>query len=326
MDKKLKIALIGCGNFMYDFFYDCTKKLPIELVAICDINEERLDRFSRRYSVSKTYTDYMKLIKEETLDAVICIADAQLHYEVAKNCMLAGLNVFIEKTPCMNVEQATELLTIQKTTGKYTMVGFNRRFTTSYAMAKDLINKEEFGHINMYMAKYMSSNYKSEEYFIFNHIVHHLDLARFLLGEIKSIHTDVIRRSDTRVGFNISFVCESGAIGTLQSGSLLDESYPMERVDIMGDRRNIFIDGIKRLEYNRPGTAKDITQDPTLEDGMDTLVWNINYGNVTNYSFYGFEKELYHFTDSILKGKAPEPNMEDSIHTMELLEMFKLSL
>jgi predicted dehydrogenase len=266
------------------------------------------------------------MLANENIDAVISFPHPDMQFEVAKDCMLANINVYSERPVCFNLEQARELLKVQVNTKSYLTMRLNRRFTPSYVMARKIIKKEEFGKVTMYLAKYHTSEYESERAFIHYHIIHHLDLARFLLGEITKLDVETVRLSNTRVGFNISFVTAGGAIGVIQSSSIQHESYPMERVEITGDRRNVIVDNIRRLEYNKPGTMIDEFCEPILEESNNTLLWNLNFARLSGYTFYGLENGLFNFIDSTLKGIAPEFNMEDAIHTLELVEKFKKSL
>lgn len=323
MSGTVRLALVGCGRHMFNQIYDHMKNLPIELVAICDTNQEMLDRFSNKYHVARTYSDYREMLQKEQLDAVVCVVNPQVHYEVARDCMLAGVAVFVEKTPCQNLAQAQELLDVQKKTGRYVMVGFNRRFATAYLIAREIIGRSEFGRTAMYLAKYNSSEYKSDEYFVLNHLIHHLDIARYFIGEIKELNVARIKLSDRQVGYHLLFTAESGAIGMIQSGSLQHEPYPMERIEITGDGRNVIIDNVKRVEYNRPGGNKEAMSGVMLADGRDALVWNLNLGHSSGYSHIGYERELAYFIDCVQNQQIPEPNFEDTIHTMEFFDRIK---
>ncbi|MDF2961439.1 MAG: oxidoreductase [Paenibacillus sp.] len=320
MEPLLRIAIIGCGSLIHHFVYDCMKRIPFRLAAVSHADETELNRFTDRYRVPRTYADYREMLRQEQLDAVICFADdVYSHYGIAEECLLANVHVFMERPPCFTMEQAEWLLELQRRTGKYVVSRFNKRFTTAYMMAKDIIQRKEFGRVTMFLSKFQGSESASDELFLFNHVSHHLDLARYLLGEIKSLHVDKIKLDAHRVGFNISFVTESGTIGVIQSGSLQKIEYPMERVEITGVGTNVIVDNIRHVEYNRPAPAREGFQLAKLADGGDTLLWNPNHGNLTNYSYYGFEQQLYEFIDSLQKQTAPAPNMEDTIHTIKLL-------
>jgi len=299
---------------------DCLRNTDSRLVAACDIDPDKLDRFSRRYHIDAGYSDFREMLEKEDLDAVICVQGPDLHYDVAKACLEKGIPVFVEKTPCRTAAQARELADLQRD-GVFAMTGFNRRFAIGYVMAKKIISSEEFGEKTMYLAKYNASSYKSEEFYIFNHIVHHIDLARFLCGEIDITHADRVRVSDTQVGFHVCFRArESNLIGTIQSGSLQYIEYPMERVEITGVRTNVIVDNIKRLEYNRPTTQKRNAGEAVMRDGFDTLSWNHNHGNLIENDLNGFKDEIEHFIDCVKNKITPAETFSDSVFTMETLE------
>ena len=66
---------------------------------------------------------------------------------------------------------------------------------------------------NLYLAKYNSSAYSDSQYFVFNHVIHHLDLMRYLLGEIDSIDAQRIEKADGMTGYHIRFRSVSGCMG-----------------------------------------------------------------------------------------------------------------
>jgi len=175
----------------------------------------------------------------------------------------------------------------------------------------------------MYQSQFNTSPYRNDAFFKLNHIIHHLDLARFLLGEIELTQVQRVTVSEQMVGYTISLHSEKGAIGTIQSGSLLDESYPIERLELIGNRRNIVVDNVKNLTYNRPPQPKDKFKPFTLSDGADTLMWNVSHGLYPRFSYHGYEDEIYYFLTSIREGRKPEPSIEDSVKTMKLLDQLE---
>ena len=322
MKEVVRLALVGLGDHMFRILYPFMVGLPVKLVAACDIQEARTHRFSEFYTVPAIYADYRKMIRNEKLDALVCCCNAQVHYEVAKECMNYGISPFVEKTPCTTGKQALELMALEQETGCFTMVGFNRRFTTAYQMACDLIRQREFGRPWLYLAKYNSSAYASDDYFLLNHVVHHLDLARYLLGEIDDIWADKIQLDGHRVGYHIGFTTREGALGCIQSSSLQFEPFPMERVEITGCERNIIVDNVKHVEYNRPAASK-LDRTPELREGQDALCWNHNHGHSALYSHYGFERELKCYIDAIMKETVPPATFKEIAGTMVLYDQMK---
>jgi predicted dehydrogenase len=328
MDNQLTIGIVGCGGHMYEFLYNCLKWVPnVSVAAVCDIDESKLYRFTAMYNIPNRYTDYNEMFAKESLDAIIVVINETRHFAVAKAAMLAGINVFVEKTPSNSTQEAEELASIQEQTGKTTMVGFNRRFMTSYALAKEISERPEFGDVLMYQSQFNTSSYRNDAFFKCNHIIHHLDLARFLLGELELTHVQRVAVSEQMVGYTISLRSEKGAIGTIQSGSLLDEQYPMERLELIGNRRNVVVDNVKSVVYNRPPShPKDKFKPYALNDGGDALMWNMSHGQYPRFSNHGYEDEIHYFLTSIREGRKPEPSIADSVKTMKLLDQLEALL
>lgn len=319
-----RVGLVGCGRHMFEFLAGALKWTEAaQVVSACDIDPEKLSRISRIYNIPGLHIDLGEMLAREDLDAVIIAAGHHENFALIKASLEAGVHVFVEKTPCANTQEARELAGIRQASGKALMVGFNRRFMTGYAMAREVSSREEFGGIRMYHSQFHATPYRSDEFLRVNHIIHHLDLARFLMGELKITHADRIQIDDRRVGYNISFRAEGGGIGVIQSASMLDELYPMERLELIGDRRNIVVDNIKNFVYNRIPAPKQNYEPFAIADTGDALVWNPSHGYYPRYSHHGYENELRYFFDCLNKGSLPEPGIEDSVMSMELLDQLK---
>jgi predicted dehydrogenase len=320
----VKLAIIGCGNFTFNTLYPMLRKQPIRLAAICDTAPEQTERFAAFYNAGVRYTDYREMILTEKPDGVICAVNASVHYEAAKFCLENNVTIFVEKTPCETAKQAEELAELQKAGGKFVVTGFNRRFVNSYMMTREIIQRPEFGSVSMYYSKFNSDPYLSNDYYIFNHIIHHLDLARYLLGEIAGIKVQSRIVNGRSGAFEVHFkALETGAVGTIQAASMLNEAYPMEILDIAGTNGNVVVNNIRDLRYNRTGPHRNVeTPEPLKNDG-DCLSWNLSGGFGVGsgiYSYLGFETELDQFIKAITGGTRPACTIEESIGTMKVME------
>ena len=316
----IPLALIGLGDHMYSRLYPLVLSREFDLAAVCDRDEARLARFAGRYAARRLYTDLETMLNETKPAAVICAGPARLHYEAARACMLRGISPFVEKTPCETTAQALELYGLEQKTGCFTMTGFNRRFATAYMLAKEIADSPDFGAPLMYTAKYNASPYASREYFLFNHVIHHLDIARFFLGDITSISADMRVLSGREVCCHIRFFTATGAMGFIQSACVGCESYPMERVEVTGRAGNIIIDNVKDLSYNRNADARQGPLPAPLRQETDCLRWNINHGHSSLYGHYGFERELDIYLACIAEGRRPPLTFADTVQTMLLYE------
>lgn len=315
----LKLGIIGCSKFVYDFIYDCTKRYPLSLVGICD-SKPNAEAFRARYQCPDVFEDYKEMLEQTRPDLVISFPNYEDQHEVARNCLLAGAHVLSERPVCLSSNQARDLVEIERQTHRYVMARLNRRFTPSYVMAKNVVAGPEFGRPTMYLAKYHASAYESEEIFIWNHAVHHLDVARYLLGDIILLHAERIYVDPRRFGYNISFRSEGGCIGVIQTSSLQCGEYPMERVEVTGHLRNVIVDNIRSVQYNRPAPKRETLDEMSFIEGGDTLVWTPNFAQLNNFTFYGFENMFEHLVQCISSGQKPTLHMGDTIKTLELVE------
>ncbi len=92
-NRTIKVGLIGCGNIgTRAHLPACVHTSEVELVAVCDIIEERVRAAAER-SGATAYTDYRKLLERQDVDVVIIALPNDLHAEVSIAAAEAGKHV-----------------------------------------------------------------------------------------------------------------------------------------------------------------------------------------------------------------------------------------
>ena len=109
--RKIRLGLVGCGRIAKNHF-DAIANFPdaLELVAICDTNQELLESTQKLYKV-KAFTDYNKMLLED-LDLVILCTPSGFH---AKESILAArhkINIITEKPMATNLADAKEMIEV----------------------------------------------------------------------------------------------------------------------------------------------------------------------------------------------------------------------
>ena len=95
--KKVRFGLIGCGRISKNHL-DAIKNAPhAELVAVCDIVEEKAKKAAEENGLSKWYNDIETMLNNEKIDVCCILTPSGLHAEHA--CIVAnhGINVLCEK-------------------------------------------------------------------------------------------------------------------------------------------------------------------------------------------------------------------------------------
>lgn len=107
--KKLNCAVIGCGrigcgfddnhdNLIKTHAGSYFKNHQTNLVALCDIDTKKLEKYAKKYNISKTYTNTTKLFKNENLDCVSICTLVSTHLKIVKEAANSGVSNFSRKT------------------------------------------------------------------------------------------------------------------------------------------------------------------------------------------------------------------------------------
>ena len=105
--KKWRVGIIGIGGiFKGSHIWEYLEDERLEVVALCDIIEERATEIRDKYFPNAAvYTDFRELLKDETIDSVDICTPNYLHSIIAVAAFEAGKHVFCEKPDAINVEE-----------------------------------------------------------------------------------------------------------------------------------------------------------------------------------------------------------------------------
>jgi predicted dehydrogenase len=131
----IKLGIIGLGH-MGGYHLSASKLLQhAHVVAVADKNEKNL-RKTQNPQIIKSH-DYNEWIDQ--IDAVIIAIPTNLHYQVAKDCLLKGKHVLLEKPITKNLKEATELFEIAQTQNKALHIGHVERFNGAIQELKKIM-------------------------------------------------------------------------------------------------------------------------------------------------------------------------------------------
>ena len=126
--SKLRVGLIGAGNIANVHLESYVKNSEVELAAICDINEERLNETADKFGIEKRFSSVDEMLKSVELDACdVCVWNCN-HAECTIKVLEAGLDCLCEKPMAMNAQEAQKMKDVADKSGKLLMLGFVTRF------------------------------------------------------------------------------------------------------------------------------------------------------------------------------------------------------
>lgn len=174
-------ALVGAGywgkNLARNFF---------ELGAlhtICDSNEPLLETYRSKYEGVDLTTDYKEVLENPFITRIVIAAPVFLHYTLAKQALLAGKDVYVEKPLCIDCNEAEELITLAEQMGCILMVGHILQYHPCVTKLLEVLKCGALGKL-----QYISSNrlnhgsYRIEENALWNFAPHDVSVILALCG------------------------------------------------------------------------------------------------------------------------------------------------
>src|SRR5207302_9720175 len=94
-----------------------------ELAWLCDLSEERREVFGARYPQARVTADFDELLADPELDAVVVATPVTTHFPLARQALLAGKHVLVEKPPALRAHEMEELCTLAAEAGRALLPG-----------------------------------------------------------------------------------------------------------------------------------------------------------------------------------------------------------
>lgn len=117
-DKKLKVALIGCGSVSNRYLPQLLSSKMIEVVSLCDIKYDRAVAQNKQYNVgAQTYRNIDEMLAGVPFDMMVTTTDMQVHGELNKKALNAGKHVWSEKPMANTYAEGKALLDLAKSKG-----------------------------------------------------------------------------------------------------------------------------------------------------------------------------------------------------------------
>ncbi|MCS6862737.1 MAG: Gfo/Idh/MocA family oxidoreductase [Abditibacteriales bacterium] len=338
--RRIRVGYIGCGGHSYRNVLPTFAYCPIDLVATCDLDADKARAFARQFGAERFYADYREMLTQEALDAVFIVTgyDRQtrkpLYPPLAMDAMQAGCHVWMEKPPAASADEIRAMMAVSEQTKKFVMVGFKKCFFPAIEKVKDLIGREEFGHVGTIYVRYPQSiplpeqmrRYEPPAVGFLDHIVHPASILVYLMGDIQSVFYE---RSPNGSGSAL-LKFANGATGVLHLTAGQSGTSPLERLEVTGSGANVVVDNGIKLTYYRPGARGAYGRSSHYfgADEQAPIYWEPEFslGQLYNQGIFllGYWGEVYHFAECVLNDRPPRRcDLRHALEVMKLYEAFK---
>jgi len=336
--KSINVGVIGTGSISAMHLQSYQKHANANLLAVCDLNEERARLAAEKYGATKVFTDYRELLADPEIDAVSICTWNNTHAEISIAALNAGKHVLVEKPLCRTVEEALRVQEAVKSSGKLLQVGFVRRYDPNAQMLREFADKGEFGDI--YFAKASSIRRLGNPGGWFSDIersgggplidigVHVIDLCWYMMGRPKpvAVSANTYRKLGNRSNVrNLSFYkaadydAEKNTVEDMANAMIRFENGASMLVDVSFTLHSKENQQTVKLYGDKGGFEID-PEVVIVTEKHDTI---INIQPQTDHKGFdfdsAFQSEVNHFIASIENGTQPLSPVEDGVEIMKIL-------
>jgi predicted dehydrogenase len=143
----LAVAVVGCGYWGPNLIRNFSQMPGVKMKTAVDLNLERLRHIGQLYPAVRTTTSFDEVLGDAEIDAVMVATPVSTHHPLAKQALLAGKHVLVEKPMAASIAEAEELTALADGRGLVLMAGHTFLYTAAVNKMKDLISTGELGHI-----------------------------------------------------------------------------------------------------------------------------------------------------------------------------------
>ncbi len=194
-----RAAVIGCGRIGCAFDDDpnriqvsthagAYRRTPgVDLVALADLDQARLDKYGAKFGVAGRYQDYREMFKRESPHAVSICTWSSTHAAVVRDAVDAGVKaIFCEKPMADAAADARAINALCEARGVTLLVNHKRRFSPFHQSVAAFLQSGRIGTIQQVTVYYVSG--------VANTGSHLFDLLRLYFGDVAWVETRASHR------------------------------------------------------------------------------------------------------------------------------------
>lgn len=224
--KKIRVGIVGLGRVGIQMHLPELKQFEdrFEIVACCDILQERVDYVLERYPAARGYTDASGLFADPDVDLAVIAAPSRFHVKMTEEALAAGKIVFLEKPFALSFEGLDRLRSLDQQYPGKLFLRQNRRFEACFNHILEVIESGVLGEVHEIKLRRLRHRFRDDWQTrldcgggqITNWGPHLIDQAlQFLDGKVESVFSDmkvIAARGDAEDHVKLVFRGENGRI------------------------------------------------------------------------------------------------------------------
>jgi predicted dehydrogenase len=299
------------------------------LAMISDMRQDRLDEMQRLYPNLRVTRDFMDLMNGD-VDAVVIATPVHTHYQLAKQALMSGKHVLVEKPITARSEQAEELVQLARANNLILMVGHTFQYNPAVEAVREIIQSGQLGKI--YYINSTRANLgllQPDINVMWDLAPHDISILRYLLdADAVSVSARGAAYINTSRNLQevvyLTIVFQGGVMANLR----------LSWLDPVKQRTTTVVGSQKMLVYDDIAEKKVVIYDKGVEVPPYSITEaefkaSYRHGDETYYPIDWREPlgvECAHFIDCIRTGATPRSSGVEGLKVLKVLETAQRSL
>src|SRR6202047_4773227 len=325
--KQVRIGIVGtgwCGGIRAE---TCSASPYVSALHLAEIKPERLREGAQKNKTTTTTADYRILLADSNIDAMIISATPETtHFPMARESLLAGKHVFLEKPIALELSEADELITLARIKGLLFTIGYSQRFNPKFAYVKRSIDDGTIGQpVTALVSRHITRNLGNK---IGGRIkltpaameaTHDIDFVLWCFAPRRPVRVyaqEVRKIMQPAHGVPdcvwIIVTLDDGCAFTIGAGWVLPPAYPnfsSTWIEMVGTEGAIMVDD----------THRDVSLN-TMKRGIEFPISTMPGEKVAHVYAGPMEAETIHFLDCVALNRQPLVTAEHARMVMQVYQ------
>lgn len=332
--RSLRLAVVGCGYWAPNIVRNLVAMKGVEVCVLCDTQEARARELADRMAPGAAVSaDHQRLCEDPNIDAACIVTPIRTHFELARDFLLAGKHVFVEKPLAATVAECAELIRIGDANGRILMVGQVFEYSAAVIRIKEYLKAGELGRLlYIYSQRVNLGRIQNDINSLWSFAPHDLSILNYWTdSEPVAVSAHGFRCLGQRVEDVVFVMLEyPGNIGVHLHLGWLDPR-KVRQMTLVGSKKMLVYDDVSidaRIQIYDKGVNKlhEYIQAP---DSFAEFQYQTRTGDVIIPQIK-FAEPLYdeclHFVECVRAGKQPRTDGYSGLRVVKILEAAQESL
>jgi predicted dehydrogenase len=323
----VSIAVVGAGAWGKNHIRVFSEIPNVRLKYICDSDPSRLTQLQRFYPQPKMVKGISSILEDPEIKGIVIASSAVSHYPLAKESLLAGKDVLVEKPMAMRSEEAKEMVEIAEKKGRILMVGHLLVYHPVVDRLREMVRSGAMGKIYyIYTQRVNLGVIRQDENTLWSFAPHDLSVILYLIDEepvaVTAHGESYIQKGIEDVVF-VSLRFNDGKMANIHLSWL--DPHKLRKVTIVGSEKMVVFDDMESSEklkiYDKG--VKNLSYDTYGE------YLSLRFGDITIPNIKMVEPlraEADHFIQCLESRKEPKTGGRDGLRVINILMAAQQSL